>query len=76
MPTFKKKNAMNTHHFYAQRDAIFALESFQPTEQTQKIDLAVLSGRVSNAQAIDEMRLYIQQHRSLVGFVETRTWTR
>ncbi len=62
------------HSYYAQRDAIFALESFHPTEQTKQIDLAVLSGRVSNAQAIDEMLHYIAQHHSLVGFAESRSW--
>lgn len=62
------------HFAYAQRDAIFALESFQPTEQTKQIDCAVLSGKVSNAQAIDEMLNYIAQHHSLAGFAESRSW--
>ena len=55
-----------------QVDAIFALEGFQPDALSMAIDAAVLSGRVTNGQAADEMVLYAKEHKSLDGFGETR----
>jgi hypothetical protein len=37
-----------------QRDAIFALGGFEPTDQTRAIDAAVLAGRVTCSQVIKE----------------------
>ncbi len=58
-----------------QVDAIFALEGFEKTEQSKKIDEAVLAGRVSNQQAIDEMIAYVKEHKTTDGFfIESREW--
>lgn len=57
-----------------QADAIFALEDFQPTEEMQRIDEAVLAGRVSYAQVADELREYAINHKSARGFLQTRAW--
>ena len=57
-----------------QVDAIFALEGFQPTEQSKAIDEAVMAGRVTNRQAREEMVAYIKQHGTVDGFVASRSW--
>jgi len=57
-----------------QTDAIFALEGFQPTEQSKAIDAAVLAGRVTLTQAANELREYIKQHKAVEGFVASRSW--
>ena len=55
-------------------EAIFALEGFEKTEQSRKIDEAVLAGRVSNHQVIDEMIAYVKEHKTTDGFIESREW--
>ena len=50
-----------------QVDALFALEGFEKTEQSRKIDEAVLAGRVSNQQAIDEMIAYAKERKTESG---------
>ena len=57
-----------------QVDAIFALEGFEKTEQSRKIDEAVLSGKVSRQQVIDEMLIYVKEHKTTRDFIESRTW--
>lgn len=57
-----------------QRDAIFRLEGFEPTDQTRAIDAAVLAGRVTNAQVIKEMVAFAKQHKTTDGFIESRAW--
>jgi len=57
-----------------QVDAIFALEGFEKTEQSSKIDEAVLAGRVSNEQVIIEMIDYVKLHKTTDGFIESRSW--
>jgi hypothetical protein len=57
-----------------QTDAIFALEGFEPTEQTRVIDAAVLAGRITRAQVVAEMRDYAIQHKSTDGFIQSRAW--
>jgi flagellar motor switch protein FliG len=57
-----------------QTDAIFALEGFEPTEQRKLINEAVLAGRVSHSQAIEEMLDFIKKHKTVRGFVESRSW--
>lgn len=61
-------------HAIEQTDAIFRLEGFEPTEQTRRIDAAVLAGRVTFSQVVAEMRDYAMQHKSTDGFIESRTW--
>ena len=57
-----------------QTDAIFALEGFEPTAQTRAIDAAVLAGRVTRSQVATELRDYTMQHKTMRGFIETRSW--
>lgn len=57
-----------------QTDAIMALEGFQKTTLSKTIDDAVIAGRVTNSQAADEMVEYAKIHKSLDGFLESRTW--
>jgi hypothetical protein len=59
---------------FRQVDAIFALEEFEPTEQSRAIDAAVLAGRVTEAQVIEEMREYAIKHKTTRGFIESRAW--
>jgi hypothetical protein len=57
-----------------QTDAIFALEGFEPTEQTRAIDASVLAGRVTRSQVITEMVEYAKQYKTTDGFIESRSW--
>ena len=57
-----------------QVDAIFALEGFEKTELKRRADEAVLSGRATFKQVADEMAVYAKEHRTLAGFIETRSW--
>ncbi len=38
------------------------------------MDEAVLAGRVTNQQIIDEMIAYVKEHKTTDGFIESRTW--
>lgn len=64
----------NMKKAFAQTDAIFALEGFEPNEQTHAIRAAVLAGRVTHAQVAAEMRDYAIQHKTTKGFVQSRAW--
>lgn len=57
-----------------QVDAIFALEGFEKTDQGRKIDEALLAGKVSRQQVINEMIAYAKEHKTTSGFIESRTW--
>ena len=57
-----------------QSNAIFKLEGFEETEQTRKIDAAVLAGRVSRSQVVKELVEYAKQHKTTDGFIESRSW--
>lgn len=57
-----------------QRDAIFRLEGFEPTDITRAIDEAILAGRVTAKQATDEMVAYAKQYKCLDGFIQSRAW--
>jgi hypothetical protein len=57
-----------------QTDAIFAFEGFEPTPQKRAIDAAVLAGRVTIDQVIDEMFEYAREHKTTKGFIESRSW--
>lgn len=67
----KRKNIENS---IKQSNAIFKLEGFEETEQTRKIDEAVLAGKVSRSQVVKEMVEYAKQHKTTVGFIESRSW--
>ena len=58
-----------------QTDAIFRLEGLEPTAMDRAMDAAVLAGRVTTAQLIEEMREYVMQYKSMDGFIQSRTWT-
>ena len=68
------QEAQQMKETFKQADAIFALEGFQPDEQTHAIRAALLSGRVTHAQVIEEMCDYAMQHKTTKGFIESRTW--
>jgi hypothetical protein len=59
---------------FKQTDAVFALEGFEPTEQTRAIDAAVLAGRITLAQVAEELNDYISEHKTVAGFIASRTW--
>ena len=59
---------------HEQVDAIFALEGFEKTENSRRMDEAVLAGRVTHKQIVNEMVAYIHEHKSLDGFAESRSW--
>ncbi len=57
-----------------QVDAIFALENMELTENRKLIRQAIHSGKISNAQAYDELLSYIKANKTVDGFVESRSW--
>ncbi|MBO4576626.1 MAG: antitoxin VbhA family protein [Neisseriaceae bacterium] len=57
-----------------QADAIMALEGFQPTDDMKIVQKAVLSGRTTFRQVINEMRDYVAIHKTIDGFIQTRQW--
>lgn len=70
--TAKKRKAIENS--IKQSNAIFKLEGFEETEQTRKIDAAVLAGRVSRSQVVKELVEYAKQHKTTDGFIESRSW--
>lgn len=64
----------NPHAVFVQVDAIHRLEGFEPTELQNRIRIAILEGRVTSAQAAKEMSAYAAEHRTLEGFLESRSW--
>lgn len=58
-----------------QVDAIFRLEDFEPTAAHHAMDAAVLAGRITTAQLIEEMREHVMQHKTMDGFIQSRTLT-
>ena len=57
-----------------QRDGIMALSGFKPTPLSRAIDEAVLAGRTTFAQARAEIIEWAKEHKSLDGFLATRSW--
>ena len=55
-------------------NAIFALESMAPTAITQAYMAALSEGRVAPEQARQELIAYVQAHKTLTGFIESRPW--
>ena len=58
-----------------QVDAIFRLEDSEPTAAHHAMDAAVLAGRITTAQLIEEMREHATQHKTMDGFIQSRIWT-
>lgn len=57
-----------------QVEAIFALEGFEPDEQSRAIDAAVTAGRVGPEQLRQELIAYARENKTLRGFIESRAW--
>lgn len=64
----------NMKKAFAQTDAIFALEGFEPDADMQEIREALLAGRVTQAQVIREKLDFIKINKSLDGFNQSRSW--
>ncbi len=58
-----------------QVDAIFALEGLYPNVEKKAIDAALLSGKVTLPQVIDELVAYAKKHKTTSGFTESCSWT-
>ncbi len=58
----------------AQRDGIMSLEGMEPTPFRKKIDEALLAGRVDVRTVDKELDAWVQEHKTLEGFLETRSW--
>lgn len=54
--------------------AILALEGLYPSEIDNEIEKAVLDGRITHSDAINEMLEYVKKHQKLDGFLKSRTW--
>ena len=57
-----------------QTDAIFALDGFEPTPHSKAINEAMLEGRVTPSQVIAELKAYLREHKTMDGFVASRSW--
>lgn len=57
-----------------QTQAIFALEGMEPSETDRAIDAAILAGRVAPERAREELLAYLLEHKTMRGFIESRTW--
>lgn len=66
----------NMRAVFAQVDAIHRLEGFEPTELQKRVRIATLEGRVTSAQTAEEMGAYAAEHRTLEGFLESRSWSK
>ncbi|OCG21096.1 hypothetical protein A9G11_09170 [Gilliamella sp. wkB108] len=56
--------------------AILALEGLYPNEIDDAIEEAVLDGRVTERQAVEECLGYVKKHKTQKGFLESREWTK
>lgn len=54
-----------------QTDAILALEGFEKTEEAMVMDKAVLDGRFTDKQLADLLLVYVKQHKTVDGFIES-----
>lgn len=57
-----------------QSETISRLEGLAPDALTPSLHEAIAAGRVSSAQAINELCEYAKRHQSLDGFIESRQW--
>ncbi len=64
----------NMKKAFAQTDAIFALEGFEPDADMQEIREALLAGRVTQAQVIREKLDFIKINKTLDRFNQSRSW--
>jgi len=64
----------NIEEAIRQKDAIWALEGFQPTDEIRAVEAAVLAGRITFGQAAEEMRDYAMEHKTMSGFIASRSW--
>jgi len=65
---------INLKEAMRQTDAIFALDGFTPDAQNIAINAAVLAGRVTSNQVVEELVVYAKQYKTVDGFLETRDW--
>lgn len=64
----------NMKKAFAQTDAIFALEGFEPDADMHAIREALLAGRVTQAQVIREKLDFIKINKTLDRFNQSRSW--
>ena len=57
-----------------QVEAMFALDGFEPDEQSRAINAAVIAGRVGPEQLRQELMAYAREKKTVKGFVESRSW--
>jgi putative transcriptional regulator len=57
-----------------QRRASFALEGMHPDFDDEVIQASILAGLVSPKQYQREMLAYVDEHKTLRGFLQTRPW--
>lgn len=57
-----------------QAEGISRLEGLEPDALTRALHNAIAAGRVSSAQAVDELCDYAKTHGTLDGFMESRPW--
>ncbi|RYX80212.1 hypothetical protein EON83_29560 [bacterium] len=57
-----------------QAEAVFALEDMAPTAQDRAITAAIIAGKVSPEQAREELQGYLMANKTVVGFIESRSW--
>ena len=57
-----------------QADAIMALEGFSPDEISQAVDHAVLSGKTDLTQANEALLQYVQENKTVTGFLDSGLW--
>lgn len=58
-----------------QTEAIWALDGFEPPPHSKAINEAMLEGRVTPSQMIAELKAYLHEHRTMDGFVSSRSWS-
>ena len=63
-----------TREAMAQTDAIFFFFWIEPTPERRVVNAAILEGRVTIPQLIAEMSGYVREHKTMSGFVESRSW--
>lgn len=74
MQSLKEDDAMDFGEALRQAETISRLEGLEPDALTRAIHKAILAGRVSSAQAVDELCEYAKSHQTLDGFIESRQW--
>ena len=74
MPNRKEDDAIDFGDALEQAQAISRLEGLEPDALTRAIHEAIVAGRVSSEQAVDELCEYAKNHQTLDGFIESRQW--